>query len=69
MTEFQLSGHEYIELNKLLKLMRLVESGGMANVVIEEGLVMVNGATELQKRKKLRVGDKVVFEDTEIVIK
>jgi len=69
MTEFQLSGHEYIELNKLLKLMRLVESGGMANVVIEEGLVMVNGATELQKRKKLRVGDKVVFEDAEIVIK
>ncbi len=69
MTEFQLSGHEYIELNKLLKLMRLVESGGMANVVIEEGLVTVNGATELQKRKKLRVGDKVVFEDAEIVIK
>jgi len=69
MTEFQLSGHEYIELNKLLKLMRLVESGGMANVVIEEGLVMVNGATELQKRKKLRVGDKVEFEDAEIVIK
>lgn len=69
MTEFQLSGNEYIELNKLLKLMRLVESGGMANVVIEEGLVTVNGATELQKRKKLRVGDKVVFEDAEIVIK
>ncbi len=69
MTEFQLSGNEYIELNKLLKLMRLVESGGMANVVIEEGLVTVNDATELQKRKKLRVGDKVVFEDAEIVIK
>ena len=68
MTEFQLSGNEYIELNKLLKLMRLVESGGMANVVIEEGLVNVNGATELQKRKKLRVGDKVVFEDAEIMI-
>jgi ribosome-associated protein len=67
--EFQLAGHEYIELNKLLKLMRLVESGGMANVVIEEGLVTVNGSTELQKRKKLRVGDKVVFEDAEIVIK
>lgn len=67
--EFELAGQEYIELNKLLKIMRLVDSGGMANVVIEEGLVMVNGAKETQKRKKLRSGDKVVFDEVETVIK
>jgi ribosome-associated protein len=69
MTEFDLAEHEYIELNKLLKLLKIVESGGMANVVIEDGLVVVNGQTETQKRKKLRPGDKVEFEDETIVIK
>jgi ribosome-associated protein len=61
MTEFQLKS-EYIELNKLLKILNWVESGGQANNVIEQGLVEVNGKTELRKRNKLRPGDLVVFE-------
>ena len=59
MKNFELQGHEYIELNKLLKLLHLAGSGGEANQRILDGQVRVNGQTELQKRKKLRPGDKV----------
>ena len=69
MSEFILEGYEYIELNKLLKIEGLVATGGEANQLIEDGLVKVNGAVETQKRKKLRVGDKVLFEGETIVIK
>ena len=54
-------GHEYIQLNQLLKLLNLVESGGEANQVITDGEVLVNNQTETQKRKKLRAGDSVSF--------
>ena len=59
---FQLEGQEYIELMKLLKFMNLVESGAEAKLVIDEGLVMLNGNPELRRRCKLRAGDKVEFE-------
>jgi ribosome-associated protein len=66
--EFKLEGHEFIELNKLMKLLRMVGTGGEANVYITEGEVLVNGAIETQKRKKLRPGDVVKFEDQEVAI-
>jgi len=53
--------NEFITLDKLLKVMRMVGSGGEAHAAIQEGLVKVNGAVELQKRKKLRVGDTAEF--------
>jgi ribosome-associated protein len=68
MREFQLNDYEYIELNKLLKLLKLVGSGGEANAMIVDKEVMVNGAVETQKRKKLRKGDKVEFNGESIVI-
>ncbi|MDP4290597.1 MAG: RNA-binding S4 domain-containing protein [Bacteroidota bacterium] len=67
--EFDLQGHEYIALNQLLKMMGLVETGGEANNRVDGGEVMVNGNVELQRRKKLRSGDKVCFHDHTIVIK
>ena len=69
MIEFELQGHEFIPLNKLLKLLNLVQSGGEANQRIEEGEVMVNDAVEKQKRKKLRVGDKILFQSVTVIIK
>lgn len=69
MIEFELEGHEFIPLNKLLKLLGLVESGGEANQKIEQGEVFVNDAKETQKRKKLRSGDKVMFSDNTVIIK
>ncbi len=68
MQTFTLQNQEYIELNKLLKHLHLVDTGGMANDVIVNGEVKVNGAFELQKRKKLRKGDHVKFGEIEVKI-
>lgn len=69
MKEFNLNGEEYIELNKLLKIMRLVGSGGEANMVITDEEVSVNNEIETQKRKKIRVGDIVKFDGKSVLIK
>ena len=69
MQTFTLKDQEYIELNKLLKLLQLAETGGAANELITEGAVEVNGQIETQKRKKLRKNDKVVIGKKVVVIK
>ena len=53
------SGDEYIELNQLLKLRSLVQSGGHAKIIISQGEVSVNGEVETRVRRKLRPGDRV----------
>ena len=65
--EFSLT-KEFIELNKLLKFESVISSGAEAGVVISEGMVKVNGDVETRKRKKLRKGDIVVFENVQINI-
>lgn len=59
--DFYLENQEFIELNKLLKLMGLVDTGGEAKQVIEMGQVKVNEQVEFRKRNKLRSGDMVEF--------
>ncbi|MCW5922108.1 MAG: RNA-binding S4 domain-containing protein [Saprospiraceae bacterium] len=66
--EFNLSDQDHITLNNLLKVLRLVGTGGEANIRITNGEVRVNGAVETQKRKKLRAGDKVEFQKASITI-
>lgn len=61
MKNFELEGRAYIELNKLLKFYNFVESGGEANAAISAGEVVVNGEVELRRRKKMVVGDSLVF--------
>jgi ribosome-associated protein len=67
--DFNLDGHEFITLNNLLKVTRLVGTGGEANIRIDNGEVRVNGLIETQKRKKLRPGDVVQFEKATITIR
>lgn len=67
--EFDLHGQEFITLDRLLKHLGLVETGGEAHIRIIDGEVLVNGATELQKRKKLRPGDVVNYLEHEVRIK
>lgn len=69
MIEYDLAGQDFIELNKLLKLTDLVNSGGEAKLIIREGLVMVNEEPESRLRRKLRSGDKVSFEGQEVQVK
>lgn len=59
---------EYIKLGQALKAANLVENGVMAKIVIQDGLVTVNGKTELQRGKKLYDGDVVSFENETIKI-
>lgn len=66
---FELRNGDFIPLNNLLKVLQLVGTGGEANIRIENGEVSVNGSIEIQKRKKLRAGDVVVFEKTTITIR
>ena len=42
---------EMIELHRLLKTTGLCDSGGMAKLLISEGLVQVDGQVELRKRR------------------
>ncbi len=56
MREFQLST-EYIELVKLLKLLRFAQTGGHAKIIVEDGEVVRNGEPEFRKRAKLVKGD------------
>lgn len=47
---------EYIELDKLLKLLSIASSGGAAKAMVAEGLVKVDGELETRKTRKLRAG-------------
>jgi ribosome-associated protein len=67
--EHVLDGREFIELNDLLKLLGLVNSGAEANARIEKGKVIVNDAVETRKRHKIRTGFTVVYNDKTIVVK
>ena len=54
---------DFIELDKLLKRENIAASGGEARWMVSEGLVQVNGAVELRKRRKLYPGDLVQAQD------
>ena len=59
---------EYIKLGQAIKAAGFVDSGVEAKYVITEGLVKVNGSTELQRGKKLNSGDVVEFDGNKIRI-
>ena len=58
--QFPIHG-EYIELCKLLKAANLVMSGGEGKEVVDQGLVTVDGHSEMRKRCKIRPGQVVEF--------
>ena len=59
---------DFIKLGQALKAAGLVDSGVEAKIVIQDGLVNVNGAVEYQRGKKLVDGDIVEFEGNSIKI-
>ena len=69
MINFDLEGHDYIELHSLLKVTGLSESGGIAKLLVADGLVSVDGVIELRKRCKIRPGQTVSFNDQQIVVR
>lgn len=59
---------EYIKLGQTLKAAGLCEKGSDAKEVITDGLVKVNGETELRRGRKLYDGDVVTLDGEEIRI-
>ena len=65
--EFHLRG-EFIELNQLLKLTGVCDSGGAGKALVAEGLVSVDGKVELRKTAKIRAGQVVSLGDVLISV-
>ncbi|WP_101925014.1 MULTISPECIES: RNA-binding S4 domain-containing protein [Luteimonas] len=57
---------EHVELNQLLKLAGLCDSGGAGKALVASGAVRVDGAVELRKTAKIRAGQRVAFDGHEI---
>ncbi|TDK33717.1 RNA-binding S4 domain-containing protein [Luteimonas terrae] len=52
-------GRDHVELNQLLKLAGLCDSGGAGKAIVASGAVFVDGAVELRKTCKIRAGQTV----------
>lgn len=66
-TQFELAG-EFVELNQLLKLVGLVDSGGAGKNMVATGVVKVDGKKESRKTAKIRSGQVVKVGDVQIEV-
>jgi ribosome-associated protein len=65
--EFELT-RDHIELNQLLKVVGLCDSGGAGKKLVADGLVQVDGQPESRKTAKIRAGQVVTCGDARIVV-
>lgn len=66
--EFELRS-DFIPLCDLLKYCGVTETGGMAKMLIAEGMVLVDGEVELRKTRKIRSGQVVSGEGFSIRVR
>lgn len=59
---------EFIKLDALLKFAAVVETGGEAKQVIQDGEVLVNGQVCTMRGKKMRPGDTAELSGVRIVV-
>ncbi|UVW29835.1 RNA-binding S4 domain-containing protein [Massilia sp. H6] len=57
---------EFVEINQLLKLVGLADSGGAGKHMVASGDVSVDGKQELRKTAKIRRGQLVTLGDVQI---
>ena len=60
---------EYIRLGQAMKLAGVVMGGGEAKEVIAEGLVSVNGETEVRRGRKLYKDDVFEYNGEKVIVK
>lgn len=65
--EFRLN-REFVQLNQLLKLTGLCDSGGAGKALVAGGGISVDGSVELRKTCKIRVGQVVRVGDVQITV-
>ncbi len=63
--EFELD-RDHIELNQLLKLAGLCDSGGAGKALVASGAVSVDGGVESRKTRKVTAGSIVTVDDVQI---
>ncbi|VAW68695.1 FIG002958: hypothetical protein [hydrothermal vent metagenome] len=68
MQTFELEGRDYIELNSLLKITGICESGGLAKTLIADGQVKVDDKVELRKRCKIHAGQCVQLNNLQVTV-
>ena len=66
--DFDLRG-EYITLDALLKATGLAPSGGVAKLMVADGIVQVDGREELRKTCKIRSGQVVSLQGKRISVR
>lgn len=59
---------DFIKLGQALKLENMVSSGVEAKIVIQEGLVKVNGEVDTRRGRKLYPQDVFEFEGQEVTV-
>ena len=59
---------EFIKLGQALKLAGLVDDGVQAKMVIQDGLVKVNGEVDERRGRKVYVGDTISYNGTDIKV-
>jgi ribosome-associated protein len=59
---------DFVELNQLLKLTGLCDSGGAGKQLVASGAVRVDGVVELRKTCKIHAGQRVALGDVEIEV-
>lgn len=65
--DFELAtDRDHVELNQLLKLTGLADSGGQGKALVASGAVSVDGAVELRKTAKIRPGQSVTLDGVRI---
>ncbi len=57
-----------IQLDQFMKLTGMVSTGGQAKLAIQAGQVLLNGTVETRRKKKLKSGDKVTFNNQTVVV-
>jgi ribosome-associated protein len=65
--DFQLEG-DYVELNQLLKLAGVCDSGGAGKALVAAGKVLVDGKPESRKTAKIRAGQVVTCGEARISV-
>ncbi len=59
---------DFIKLGQAMKLGAMVGSGVEAKIVIQDGLVKVNGETCTMRGKKIYPGDRISFDGQEAMV-
>lgn len=59
---------ETIKLDQLLKFAGLVETGGQSKIVIQEGIIKVNGEVVTERGRQIIKGDIIEIEDMDKLV-